>query len=117
MAPELAKAGGDAIKRNPVAAVDAFGFGCLVYEVFNGEMPGGDLSTQVKGLPPKMQSSYKRLVNPNPKSRLSTGHFCEQGRQRGSYFDSPLIKLTEGVDNLGMKDEAERDLFLKYVAH
>ncbi|RKU49430.1 hypothetical protein DL546_006747 [Coniochaeta pulveracea] len=59
-----------------------------------------------------MHSSYKRLVNVNPKARLSVGHFLEQGRRSGAFFDTPLIKLTEGVDNLGVKSEAEREEFL-----
>jgi len=60
-----------------------------------------------------MHSTYKRLVNANPKSRLSVAHFLEQGQRRGSFFDTPLIKLTEGVDNLGVKSETEREAFLE----
>ena len=61
-----------------------------------------------------MQSSYKRLVNANPKARLSVGHFLDQGRRSGAFFDTPLIKLTDGVDNLGVKTESEREAFLEY---
>jgi hypothetical protein len=62
-----------------------------------------------------MHSSYKRLVNANPKARLSVAHFLEQGRRSGAFFDTPLIKLTEGVDNLGVKSETEREAFLELV--
>ena len=112
-APELVKSGWEAIKRNPIPAIDAYNFGTLIFEVFNGDFMGGDQAGQTKNIPPKMHSSYRRLVNSNPKARLSTGHFLEQGRQAGSFFDSPLIKLTEGVDNLGMKSEEEREEFLQ----
>jgi SCY1-like protein 1 len=74
---------------------------------------GLDQVGQTKGIPPGMHSSYKRLVNANPKARLSVGHFLEQGKRHGSFFDSPLIKLTEGVDNLGVKSPEEREAFLK----
>jgi SCY1-like protein 1 len=37
----------------------------------------------------------------------------EQGRRSGGFFSTPLIKLTDGVDNLGMKSEEEREEFLK----
>jgi len=60
-----------------------------------------------------MQAGYKRLVNANAKARLSVAHFLEQGQRSGSFFDSPLIKLTDGVDNLGVKTETERDEFLE----
>lgn len=111
--PELAKSGWDAIKRGPVSAVDSYNFGTLIFEVFNGDFAGGDQAGQTKGIPPSMHSSYRRLVNSNPKSRVSVGHFLEQGRRSGGFFDTPLIKLTESVDNLGMKSEEEREEFLK----
>jgi len=62
-----------------------------------------------------MQQSYRRLVNANPKARLSVAHFLDQGRRPGSFFDSPLIQLTEGIENLGLKTETEREVFLQYV--
>jgi SCY1-like protein 1 len=85
----------------------------LVYEVFNGSFMGGDNVGSTKNIPPSMQSSYKRLTNVNPKARLSIAHFLEQGQRSGSFFDTPLIKLTDGVDNLGVKSETERDAFLE----
>jgi SCY1-like protein 1 len=110
--PEL-KSGWDAIKRNPIPAVDSYNFGTLIFEIFNGDFTGQDQAGQTKNIPPSMHSSYRRLVNANPKARLSVGHFMEQGRRSGGFFETPLIKLTEGVDNLGMKSEQERDEFLK----
>ena len=113
--PELARSGWDAIKKSPHSVVDSYGFGVLIFEVFNGSFLGPDQAGQTKGIPPSMHSSYKRLVNANPKARLSVGHFLEQGRRSGSFFDTPLIKLTEGVDNLGVKSETEREAFLESV--
>ena len=115
-APELAKSGWDAIKRGPVSAVDAYNFGTLIYEVFNGEFRGGDQAGQTKNVPPSMHSSYKRLISANPKVRLSVSNFLEQGRRNGAFFDTPLIKLTENVDSLGMKSEDERAEFLQLVS-
>jgi len=74
---------------------------------------GTDQIGQTKNIPPSMHSSYKRLVNANPKARVSIGHFLEQGQRSGSFFDSALIKLTDGVDNLGVKSETEREAFLE----
>ncbi|KAH6663411.1 kinase family protein-like protein [Halenospora varia] len=110
--PELAKSGWDAIKRNPLHAVDAYNFGTLIFEVFNGDFMGGDQAGQTKGIPPSMHSSYRRLVNSNPKARVSVANFLEQGRRNGGFFGTPLIKLTESVDSLGMKTEEEREEFL-----
>lgn len=113
--PELARSGWDAIKRNPMSAVDAYNFGILIFEVFNGDFMGSDQVGQTKNVPPSMQASYKRLVNANPKARLSVAHFLEQGQRSGGFFETPLIKLSEGVENLGMKSETERDTFLRLV--
>ncbi|KAI9814953.1 MAG: hypothetical protein M1832_005592 [Thelocarpon impressellum] len=114
--PEVAKSGWDTIKRNPISAVDAFNFGTLIFEVFNGAYSGGDQAGQTKNMPPSMHQSYKRLVNANPKARLSIGHFLEQGRRSGGFFETPLIKLTEGVDSLGVKSESEREEFLSELS-
>ena len=113
--PELARSGWEALKRSPHSAVDSYNFGTLIFEVFNGTFTGPEQAGQTKNIPPGVQASYKRLVNANPKARLSVAHFLEQGLRRGSFFDSPLIKLTEGVDNLGVKSEEEREAFLEYV--
>jgi SCY1-like protein 1 len=111
--PELAKSGWDVIKKNPLTAVDAYNFGTLIFEVFNGDFNGADQAGQTKNIPPTMHSSYRRLVNSNPKARVSIGNFLEQGRRNGGFFNTPLIKLTDGVDSLGMKSEEEREEFLK----
>ncbi|KAL9075594.1 MAG: hypothetical protein Q9157_003976 [Trypethelium eluteriae] len=114
-APEVAKGGWEAIKRSPIYTVDSYDFGILIFEVFNGGFSGGDQIGQTKNVPPSMHSSYKRLLNPNPKVRLSVGNFLEQGRRHGGFFETPLIHLTEGIENLGLKDETEREEFLNQL--
>ncbi|KAI6080756.1 ARM repeat-containing protein [Hypoxylon rubiginosum] len=111
--PELARSGWDAIKKAPHSAVDAYNFGTTIFEVFNGDFMGADQTGQTKGIPPTMHAGYKRLVNANPKARITVGTFLEQGRRSGGFFDSSLIKLTEGIDNLGVKSESEREEFLE----
>jgi SCY1-like protein 1 len=98
-----------------MSAVDSYNYGILIFEVFNGDFMGSDQAGQTKNIPPNMQANYKRLVNTNPKARLSVAHFLEQGQRNGGFFETPLIKLSEGVENLGMKSETEREIFLKYM--
>lgn len=62
-----------------------------------------------------MQQSYKRLCNANPKIRLSPAHFVEQGKKSGGFFQTPLIRLTDDIESLGLKNETERENFIKYV--
>lgn len=110
--PEVVKTGWEAIKRIPIPAVDAYLFGILVYEAFNAGFMSTDQLTQPKSVPVSMQPSYKRLISANPKGRLSTAQFLEQGLRSGGFFETPLIQLTDGIENLGIKSEEERDELL-----
>ncbi|KAE8147912.1 armadillo-type protein [Aspergillus avenaceus] len=110
-APEIVKSGWDIIKRNPLTAVDAYGLGILVFEVFNGNYTS-DQAGKTTNVPPTMQQSYKRLCAANPKLRLSPAHFVEQGKKHGGFFQTPLIRLTDDIESLGLKNEAEREEFI-----
>lgn len=112
MPPEVVKAGWDVVKRHSVTAVDAYAFGILIYEAFNGDIATSSTIGQTKNVPPSMHQSYKRLLNSNPKARLSVGHFLEQGLRSGGFFETPLIRLTEGIESLGLKSDSERQQFL-----
>ena len=114
-APEVADEGWSAIKKSPISAPDAFGLGVLVFEVFNSSFRGTDQLSQVKAIPPEMAPSYRRLVNKNPKARISAGQLVELGRKSGGFFETPLIRLTNDIENFGLKDESERTAFLRYL--
>lgn len=112
MAPEIAKGGWEVIRQNPTHSIDAYNFGTLIFEVFNGSFHGSDQLGQMKSIPPSMHQSYKRLLNPNPKARMSVSQFLDQGRRLGGFFQTPLIQVTEDIENLGLKADAERDELL-----
>ncbi|KAJ4294535.1 Nuclear aminoacylation-dependent tRNA export pathway component [Kalmusia sp. IMI 367209] len=109
MPPEVSKGGWEVIKQNPTYAVDSYNFGTLMFEVFNGSYHGSDQLSQMKSIPPSMQQAYKRLLNPNPKSRMSVGQFLDQGKRIGGFFQTPLIQVTEDIESLGLKAEDERN--------
>lgn len=113
--PEVAKGGWGSIRTGPTHAVDSYGYGILASEAFNGGFSGSDQIGTTKNIPGPMQTSYKRLTHAVPKMRLSVGHFYEQGSRKGGFFDTPLIQLTDGIDNLGLKSADEREAFLTYV--
>ena len=86
-----------------------------MFEIFNGDFITVDQIGQIKNVPPGMHQSYKKLLNASPKARLSVSHFRDQGRRSGGFFETPLIKLSEGIDNLGLKSEGEREEFLRFI--
>ena len=112
--PEVSKGGWETIKRNPLPAVDAYDFGLLIFEVFDGGALGMDSVGQTKNIPPSMHQPYKRLLNANPKARLTTANFLDQGRRIGGFFDTSLIRLSEGIESMGLKSDGERQELLKY---
>ena len=85
----------------------------MIYEAYNGSVVDSGLLSRAQNVPPSMAQAFKRLVILNPKSRLSVAHFLEQGKKHGGYFDTPLIRLTENIESLGLKNEFERDQFLR----
>ena len=111
--PEIAKSGWETIKRNPLPVTDAYGFGILIFEVFNACSIASDQVGLTKNVPPSMQPSFRRLCNANPKARLSVTHFRDQGKRSGGFFGSALIKLSDGVEGLGLKSEGERIEFMQ----
>ena len=111
--PEVAKGGWDSLRKNPTHAIDAYSYGILISEVFNAGFSGTDQIGSTQNVPLEMQTSYKRLIHAAPKIRISVAHFLEQGNRSGGFFDTPLIQLTEGIDNLGLKSETEKDAFLR----
>nr|OQO26624.1 hypothetical protein B0A51_06686 [Rachicladosporium sp. CCFEE 5018] len=110
--PEVAKGEWSSISQHPIHAIDSYGYGTLVSEVFSGGFSGSDQIGSVKNVPQAMQASYRRLTHALPKMRLSVGHFLDQGVRKGGFFDTPLIDLTNGIENLGLKNDTEREAFL-----
>lgn len=111
--PEVAKSGWDSVRKHPMHAVDAYDYGILISEVFSAGFSGPDQIGSTKNVPLQMHNSYKRLTIATPKTRLSVAHFLEQGTRSGGFFDTALIQLTDGIENLGLKSDAEREEFLR----
>lgn len=85
-----------------------------MYEVFNARaFTNNDQGLQPTRIPPNMGASYKRLIQQNPKSRLSIAHFLDQGRRNRGFFDTPLIYVAEFAENMGVKSQVEREEFLE----
>ncbi|EIN12027.1 ARM repeat-containing protein [Punctularia strigosozonata HHB-11173 SS5] len=128
MPPEVRKGGWSALKEHNPAVADAYAFGLLLHAVFNQDQPPPATfnpphpppSPSSRGaIPTSVFPSFKRLLNPSPKSRLSTKGFLEIGMAEtgtegaGFFMNNRLVKVCAGLDNFALSSEAEKSTFLR----
>jgi hypothetical protein len=114
------------IQSSDPAAADGYALGVLLHTVFNS--PDTPLPTLSPPHPPPSASSrgsipfalfnsFKRLLNPNPKNRLTPKKFLELGMSDSGFFQSNnLVKICLGLDNFVISNEAEKSSFLRQVS-
>jgi SCY1-like protein 1 len=112
-----------------VAAADAYALGLLLHAVFNPNQ--GPAATSLPPHSPPLPSSrgsipisvfpsFKKLLNPNPKSRMSPKHFLAVGMSElagegsGFFANNRLVKVCMGLDNFNLGSEPEKAAFLRY---
>ncbi len=106
IAPELE--GGS---KTPTFATDAWGFGCLVYSVYNGSKTTIQFENRGE-IPLPLFRHVKALVNPNPSSRLDISKFLQLTSLQSAYFDDPFISTSLFLEQFALKDKAEKERFL-----
>lgn len=123
--PEVRSQGWVTIKDSDPAAADGYALGVLLHTVFNS--PDTPLPTLSPPHPPPSASSrgsipfalfnsFKRLLNPNPKNRLTPKKFLELGMSDSGFFQSNnLVKICLGLDNFVISNEAEKSSFLRIL--
>jgi len=113
--PEIIKGSWNVIKSNPLYATDSWNLATLIYETFNGTFTNSEQLNNKGKIPQDMYTSYKRLLNPNPKSRLSVSQFLELGSRAGGLFSTDLIRVSQSLENMSIQSEHERETLLEYV--
>ena len=71
-------------------------------------------------MPPAIFTQYKKLLNPNPKVRMSPSAFLEAGMAQtgegnGFFVNNSFVRICEGLDQFSIKGEAEKAALLKYI--
>ncbi|KAI0717280.1 hypothetical protein C8T65DRAFT_726309 [Cerioporus squamosus] len=126
--PEVKKGGYSVLKELPTAAADAYGLGLLIHFAFNpnhtlpaaAQPPHPPPTAASRGtIPTSIFPAYKKLLNPNPKARLTPAHFLELGMSQtagegsGFFATNRLVKVCAGLDNFNLASEAEKASLLK----
>ncbi|EIE25277.1 ARM repeat-containing protein, partial [Coccomyxa subellipsoidea C-169] len=106
---ELGKADWQAVQQAPPWAVDAWGLGCLMQEVYSGQMLTRtedlrNVASISKGLLP----DYQRLLASQPTRRLNTAKLAESSALR-----TKLVDTISFMESLAVKDSNEKDSFFK----
>ncbi|KAK7394682.1 hypothetical protein VNO78_15217 [Psophocarpus tetragonolobus] len=107
---ELVKSDWDAIKKSPPWAIDSWGMGCLIYEVFSGLRLGKTEELRNTGsIPKSLLPDYQRLLSSMPSRRLNTSKLIENSE----YFQNKLVDTIHFMEILSLKDSVERDTFFR----
>ena len=104
---------------------DAYALGLLLNATFNPDNhppptaspPHPPPTAAARGnIPNAIFPLYKKLVNPNPKGRLTPKSFLEIGMSDSGFFaGNRLVKVCSGLDNFALASESEKMTLLRYV--
>ena len=72
-------------------ALDVWGLGCLVWEVFNGPLDAMNQLGRIGSIPKKLSPTYMELVAKNPAKRPDPKAKVEQLSKPGGYFKNELV--------------------------
>ncbi|KAK7340345.1 hypothetical protein VNO77_21047 [Canavalia gladiata] len=107
---ELVKSDWDVIKKSPPWAIDCWGMGCLIYEVFSGLRLGKTEELRNTGsIPKSLLPDYQRLLSSMPSRRLNTSKLIENSE----YFQNKLVDTIHFMEILSLKDSVEKDSFFR----
>lgn len=121
--PEVQKQGWSSVKENNPSSVDAYSLGLLLHTLFNqtdvipdtAKPPHTPPPASARGrIPTILFPLFKRLLNPNPKARLTPKGFLEVGIANDGFFASNrLVKVCLGLDNFALASEGDKAALLK----
>ncbi|KAL0581808.1 Nuclear aminoacylation-dependent tRNA export pathway component [Marasmius crinis-equi] len=123
--PEVKKNGWSSVKQNEPAATDAYALGLLLNATFNPDNhppptaapPHPPPAPATRGnIPTAIFPLFKKMLNPNPKGRLTAKGFLEIGMTDTGFFsNNPLVKVCVGLDNFALGSEGEKSSLLRML--
>jgi SCY1-like protein 1 len=94
----------------PPATLDAWGAGCLIYEVFNGVLHKQEDLARLQAIPPSLSNQFKKMLHNNPQRRLHVGQALED-----PYFDTEIVRIGLFLSELALKDVDEKVQFFSHL--
>lgn len=128
--PEVKKSGWSALKNGPIHAADSYALGLLLHATFNPTDPP-PATVQPPHPPPQASSrgaipqsvfpSFRKLLNPGPKTRMSPKVFLDigmaetAGEGSGFFSDNRLVKVCGGLDHFSLSSESEKEALIRML--
>ncbi|KNA07159.1 hypothetical protein SOVF_174440, partial [Spinacia oleracea] len=107
---ELVKSDWVAIRNSPPWAIDSWGMGCLIYEIFSGtRLSKTEELRNTSSIPKLLLPDYQRLLSSTPSKRLNTSKLIENSE----YFQNKLVDTIHFMEVLSLKDSVEKDTFFR----
>lgn len=115
---------------NPSAA-DSYGFALIIHFVFNPSQPA-PATTHPPHPPPQPSSRgaipggifplFKKLLTPDPRSRMTIKTFLDigmsdlSGEGSGFFSHNRLVNICQGLDNFPLSTDSEKSNMIRFVA-
>ncbi|CAN0877207.1 N-terminal kinase-like protein [Linum grandiflorum] len=107
---ELVKSDWLAIRKSPPWAIDAWGLGCFINELFSGIKLGKTEELRnTAAIPKSLLPDYQRLLSSMPSRRMNVSKLIENGE----YFQNKLVDTIHFMEILTLKDSVEKDTFFR----
>ncbi|XP_068647824.1 uncharacterized protein [Aristolochia californica] len=107
---ELRKSDWSTIRKSPPWAIDSWGLGCLIYELFSGKMLSKcEELGNTASIPKSLLPDYQTLLTVNPPRRLNSSKLIENSE----YFHNKLVETIKFMEVLNLKDSVEKDAFFR----
>ncbi|XP_031485145.1 uncharacterized protein LOC116254141 isoform X1 [Nymphaea colorata] len=106
---ELVKSDWVAVRKSPAWAIDSWGLGCLIYELFYGtKLSKTEDLRNTSALPKSLLPDYQRLLSSTPSRRLNPSKL-----DNSEYFQNKLVETIQFMEVLNLKDSVEKDTFFR----
>ncbi|KAG0591818.1 hypothetical protein KC19_1G204500 [Ceratodon purpureus] len=107
---ELAKSDWNVIRKSPPWALDSWGLGCLIYELFTTAklVKTEDLRNTAQ-IPKTLLPDYQKLLASAPARRLNSSKLLENSE----FFHNKLVETIQFMEVLNLKDSVEKDVFFR----
>ncbi|KQK11900.2 hypothetical protein BRADI_1g00390v3, partial [Brachypodium distachyon] len=110
---ELTKSGWASIRKSPPWAIDSWGLGCLIYELFSGAKLARTEDLQnTTSIPKSLLPAYQRLLNSTPSRRLNPSELIDNSE----FFQNKLVETFQFMEALNLKDNIEKDSFFRKLS-